>query len=76
MGNLKVKRDFSDVRDVVRAYYLLIEKGEAGEAYNVAAGRGISVQKIVEVLASFCSRAIRISVGRQRQRPGLNGNSR
>jgi GDP-4-dehydro-6-deoxy-D-mannose reductase len=70
VGNLKVRRDFSDVRDVVRAYALLLERGKPGEAYNVASGRGTSLEEIVRLLASFCSRPIRIAVERKRFRPG------
>jgi GDP-4-dehydro-6-deoxy-D-mannose reductase len=70
VGNLKVRRDFSDVRDVVRAYALLLEKGKPGEAYNVASGRGTSLEEIVRLLASFCSRPIRVVVERKRFRPG------
>jgi GDP-4-dehydro-6-deoxy-D-mannose reductase len=55
------RRDFTDVRDVVRAYELLIEKGQPGEAYNVASGRTITVRQIVSILVSFCSRPIQIS---------------
>jgi len=60
------RRDFTDVRDVVRAYELLVEKGKAGEAYNVASGRSISVKEIISILASFCSRPVRISDKRRR----------
>ena len=70
VGDLTVRRDFSDVRDIVRAYELLLEKGEPGEAYNVASGRTTSVKQMVRLLASFCSRPIRISVQRHRLRPG------
>lgn len=68
VGNLDVVRDFSDVRDVVRAYVLLLEKGKAGEAYNVASGRPTTVRQIVKLLTSFFSRPIRIRVERRRQR--------
>ena len=54
--NPQVRRDFSDVRDVVRAYALLLEKGKPGEAYNVASGKAISVRQIVLSLALFSSR--------------------
>jgi GDP-4-dehydro-6-deoxy-D-mannose reductase len=66
----QVRRDFSDVRDVVRAYELLLEKGNPGEAYNVASGRPISVKQIVRSLASLSSRPIHISGRRQRLRSG------
>lgn len=69
-GDLRAKRDFSDVRDVVRAYELLLEKATPGEAYNVASGQATSVRQIVRLLASFSSRPIRLSVQRQRLRPG------
>lgn len=46
VGNLTVRRDFSDVRDVVRAYVLLLEKGMPGEAYNVGSGRTTPVKRL------------------------------
>lgn len=59
------RRDFTDVRDVVRAYELLIKKGKPGEAYNVASGRPVSVKEIVSILVSFCSRPVHIVEQRQ-----------
>ena len=50
VGNLSARRDFTDVRDVVRAYRLLVERGEPGEAYNVCSGRAVSVQQLAEAL--------------------------
>lgn len=49
-GNLDARRDFTDVRDVVRAYRLAAVLGVPGEAYNVASGRAISVQEILDTL--------------------------
>jgi len=76
----QVRRDFSDVRDVVRAYELLLERGKPGEAYNVASGRPISVRQIVLSLASLSSKPIRISAQRGSLRDGdvptLYGSSR
>jgi len=46
-GNLSVRRDFTDVRDVVRAYWLLLERGTAGEAYNVCSGESVPVADIL-----------------------------
>ena len=68
VGNLKPKRDFSDVRDVVRAYQMLLEKGRPGEAYNVCSGRARSIQDIVAKLRSFCKKGFRVSVKPSRRR--------
>jgi GDP-4-dehydro-6-deoxy-D-mannose reductase len=48
VGNLSPERDFTDVRDVVRAYRLLVERGRAGEVYNVCSGRAIAVQALAD----------------------------
>jgi GDP-4-dehydro-6-deoxy-D-mannose reductase len=48
VGNLSPRRDFTDVRDVVRAYRLLMERGRPGEVYNVCSGRAIAVQELAE----------------------------
>lgn len=64
----QVRRDFSDVRDVVRAYELLLEKGKPGEAYNVASGKPISVREIVFSRASLSSRPVQVSILRRRLR--------
>ena len=47
VGNLTAKRDFSDVRDIVRAYWLAIEKGKSGEAYNICSGNAISIEELL-----------------------------
>lgn len=47
-GNLDVERDLSDVRDVVAAYRLLMERGTPGEAYNVASGTSVSMRRVVD----------------------------
>ncbi len=70
VGNLDVERDFSDVRDVVRAYHLLLEKGKPGQAYNVSSGRPVRVRRIARLLQSFSSHPVRILVQRSRIRPG------
>jgi GDP-4-dehydro-6-deoxy-D-mannose reductase len=54
VGNLENRRDFTDVRDIVRAYRLLIEKGSAGQAYNIASGREV---RVGDVLARLCELA-------------------
>jgi GDP-4-dehydro-6-deoxy-D-mannose reductase len=50
VGNLEARRDFTDVRDVARAYRLLIEKGHAGEAYNIASGHLRPIHELLEIL--------------------------
>lgn len=50
VGNLAARRDFTDVRDVVRAYRLLVERGQAGEVYNVCSGHGVAVEELAHRL--------------------------
>jgi GDP-4-dehydro-6-deoxy-D-mannose reductase len=53
VGNLSARRDFTDVRDVVRAYRLLVEHGESGEAYNVCSGVDVEITDVaMQLLAS------------------------
>ena len=49
-GNLDILRDFLDVRDVVRAYRLLVEKGETGHVYNVCSGEGLNLQDALKMM--------------------------
>jgi len=50
VGNLKNRRDYTDVRDIVRGYWLLLEKGEAGEVYNLCSGRAWVIHEILDFL--------------------------
>jgi len=52
LGNLEAKRDFTDVRDMVRAYHLAVEKCEPGEVYNISSGRAYSARDVLEILLS------------------------
>ncbi len=70
VGNTRVQRDFSDVRDVVSAYELLLERGQPGAAYNVASGHVVSVAQIVRLLRPFCRRPFHVEVQQQRLRVG------
>ncbi len=69
VGNLQPVRDFTDVRDVVRAYWLSLQKGRAGEAYNICSGKGNKVKKVLDILLSFTNHKIRIKQDRSRFRP-------
>lgn len=53
VGNLNSRRDFTDVRDVVRAYRLLLERGTAGLAYNIASGQHIAIGRILDQLCEL-----------------------
>ncbi len=69
LGNLRARRDFLDVRDVVRAYRLILEKGKTGSIYNVASGKGVEISKILETLKSLSPAkfAIEVEASRLRQ---------
>lgn len=59
-GNLEAAKDFSDVRDVTRAYEFLIENGRHGDVYNVCSGRPVKIKDLLETLLSFSSEKIEI----------------
>lgn len=80
VGNISVHRDFTDVRDVVRAYALLLEKGKKGEVYNVCSARSYSLENLLETLLSFSSASIEVRVDSRKMRkvdiPRLVGDNR
>ncbi len=69
VGNLSTQRDFTDVRDMVRAYYLVALKGEPGQVYNIGSGQPRSIQTLLETMLSFSTVSIRIERDPQRMRP-------
>ena len=70
VGDLKPRRDFSDVRDVVRGYWLLLERGEPGEVYNLCSGRSWSIQQVLELLIGASTvKGIVVEVDPERLRP-------
>ena len=69
VGNLAAKRDFTDVRDIVRAYRLIVEKGRPGEAYNVASGVAYSIGRLLEILLGLSETDIEVGVDPARLRP-------
>jgi len=68
VGNCELRRDFSDVRDVVKAYLLLMKKGESGEIYNVCSGKGVLLKEILATLLSFSKKKIEVVVDWQKFR--------
>ncbi len=53
VGNLDSRRDFLDVRDVIRAYWHIMNKGKPGQVYNVCSGKPVKISKLLEILLSF-----------------------
>ncbi len=68
-GDLTPRRDFTDVRDVVRAYRLLLEHGAPGEAYNVCSGVDVPVSQVADALIAQADRPMRVELDPSRLRP-------
>lgn len=69
VGNLEAKRDFTDVRDIVRAYHLIASRGQPGQAYNVASGTAVSIRQLLDVLLGLTAEDIEVHVDSERLRP-------
>jgi GDP-4-dehydro-6-deoxy-D-mannose reductase len=69
VGNLTPRRDFTDVRDVVRAYRLLVEHGEPGEAYNVCSGHDVAISELADRLVAMAKVEMRLEGDQSLQRP-------
>ncbi len=69
VGNLSPARDFTDVRDVVRAYHLLLLHGEPGEVYNISSSRARTVQSLVDQLLALAEVEITVETDPERYRP-------
>ena len=72
VGNLEAKRDFTDVRDMVEAYVLAIEKGKVGEVYNIGSGTSYKISDILDKLISMSSSKIRVEKDEDLTRPNDN----
>jgi len=68
-GNIEVVRDFLDVRDVVKAYHLLLVEGKSGEVYNICSGKGTSLVDIVHIIAQTVDIEIDVKRDRSLYRP-------
>jgi GDP-4-dehydro-6-deoxy-D-mannose reductase len=69
VGDLSPRRDFTDVRDVVAAYRLLVERGTPGEAYNVCSGVDVAIQDLADRFLAMAERPMRLEVDPERLRP-------
>lgn len=74
VGNLEAKRDFTNVKDVVRAYALLMEKGQEGQAYNIGSGVSYKISDILDKLLSYSSVKVSVVQDKSLFRPIDNPN--
>ncbi len=72
VGNLKSKRDFTDVRDMVKAYLLALEKGRLGDVYNLGSGKSYEIKDILDKMISKSSAKISIETSESLMRPSDN----
>ena len=69
VGNLDAKRDFTDIRDVVNAYWIIINSGIAGEVYNVCMGKSIKIKDILDKLIAFSGKYVSVEIDKNKLRP-------
>lgn len=69
VGNLEAKRDFTDVRDMVVGYHMILEQGAISEVYNIGSGKAYKIAQIVDMLLSLSSRKITVQVDEALLRP-------
>lgn len=69
VGNLEAIRDFTDVRDMVKAYWLATEKGKPGEVYNISSGKGYEIKEVLDILLNLTKEKIEIKKDPKRMRP-------
>jgi GDP-4-dehydro-6-deoxy-D-mannose reductase len=69
VGNLSARRDFTDVRDVVKAYWLSLEKGEPGEVYNIGSGKAVTIREMLDMLLALSDVKIEVRPMPERMRP-------
>jgi len=68
-GNLEARRDFTDVRDMVRAYWLALEHGEPGEVYVIASGKSFTIREVLDTILSLTDCSIEVRIDPERLRP-------
>jgi GDP-4-dehydro-6-deoxy-D-mannose reductase len=69
VGNLEAKRDFTDVRDIVRGYLLAVQKGEPGQVYNLCSGKAITIKEVLNLLLGMAKIKIEVKKDPARMRP-------
>jgi GDP-4-dehydro-6-deoxy-D-mannose reductase len=68
VGNLEAVRDFTDVRDVVKAYWVLLDRGAPGQVYNVCSGKGVKLRELLEGLIAHSGQRVEVHVDPARLR--------
>ncbi|HWD09287.1 MAG TPA: GDP-mannose 4,6-dehydratase [Actinomycetota bacterium] len=69
VGNLEALRDFTDVRDMVRAYWLALEKGTPGDVYNIGSGDAPSIQEVLDRLLALTDATVEVRQVPEKMRP-------
>ncbi len=69
VGNLEAQRDFTDVRDVIRGYFLALEKGKPGEAYNISSGKAYKMRDVLDMFLGLTKVKIKERQDPKRMRP-------
>ncbi|KKS85893.1 MAG: hypothetical protein UV59_C0004G0041 [Candidatus Gottesmanbacteria bacterium GW2011_GWA1_43_11] len=69
VGNLEAQRDYTDVRDMVRAYYLAVQKCESGQVYNIASGKAWRIRSVLDLLLSMAKVKVEVKPDPTRMRP-------
>ncbi len=69
VGNLEAQRDFTDVRDMVRAYWLAVTKATPGEVYNLASGRDVTIRELLDQLLALSDTEVEVQIDPDRLRP-------
>ena len=69
VGNLDAQRDFTDVRDMVRAYWLAVTKAKHGEVYNLASGKAVTIRELLDQLLALSETKVEVQVDPDRLRP-------
>jgi GDP-4-dehydro-6-deoxy-D-mannose reductase len=69
VGNLEARRDLTDVRDTVRAYQMILERGQPGRPYNICSGRAISIRELLDLLIARARVPVEVKVDPARYRP-------
>jgi len=80
VGDLSTKRDLSDVRDIVRGYRQMAEKGKQGRVYQLCSGKATAISSVLKTLTGFSSKKIDIKIDKARFRkndiPVLRGSNK